>query len=53
MTQTAFLVLEDGSIYEGTSFGYSYTPENGQAGEVVFNTGMAGYPETFFRRVDL
>ena len=38
----ARLVLEDGSIYEGFSFGAS-TPI---AGEVVFNTGMVGYPET-------
>lgn len=42
----AFLVLEDGTTYEGTSFGYSHTNEGGQDGEVVFNTGMAGYPET-------
>lgn len=38
----ARLVLEDGSSYEGTSFGY----EGSVAGEVVFNTGMVGYPET-------
>ncbi|MCC6545749.1 glutamine-hydrolyzing carbamoyl-phosphate synthase small subunit [Candidatus Sumerlaeota bacterium] len=38
----ARLVLEDGSYYEGTSFGY----EGSIAGEVVFNTGMVGYPET-------
>jgi carbamoyl-phosphate synthase small subunit len=36
------LVLEDGTVLEGTSFGY----EKAQAGEVVFNTGMVGYPET-------
>lgn len=37
-----FLHLEDGSFFEGISFGY-----NGNAkGEVVFNTGMIGYPET-------
>lgn len=40
----AFLVLEDGTTYEGTGFGYS--PKEGVEGEVVFNTGMAGYPET-------
>lgn len=40
----AWLVLKDGTTYEGTSFGYS--PKNGAEGEVVFNTGMAGYPET-------
>ncbi|GCE11473.1 glutamine-hydrolyzing carbamoyl-phosphate synthase small subunit [Tengunoibacter tsumagoiensis] len=36
------LVLEDGSVFEGRSFGY----EQAQAGEVVFSTGMVGYPET-------
>lgn len=35
------LVLEDGTRFEGTSFG-SVTPV---AGEVVFCTGMVGYPE--------
>jgi carbamoyl-phosphate synthase small subunit len=35
------LVLEDGTIFEGTSFGY----EASIAGEVVFCTGMVGYPE--------
>ena len=44
--EKAFLVLEDGTTYEGTSFGFSKTPTVGQSGEVVFNTGMAGYPET-------
>ncbi len=38
----ACLILEDGSIFEGTSFGY----KKSVAGEVVFNTGMTGYPET-------
>jgi len=37
------LVLEDGSVYYGYSFGYP----TAAAGEVVFNTGMVGYPETF------
>ncbi|MFH1013560.1 MAG: glutamine-hydrolyzing carbamoyl-phosphate synthase small subunit [Thermoplasmatota archaeon] len=36
------LVLEDGSIFSGLSFG-SRRPI---AGEVVFNTGMVGYPES-------
>lgn len=36
------LVLEDGSVFEGFSFGY----EKAVNGEVVFNTGMVGYPET-------
>ncbi|MCB1192520.1 MAG: glutamine-hydrolyzing carbamoyl-phosphate synthase small subunit [Leptospiraceae bacterium] len=37
----AFLVLENGDIYEGLSFGY----ESEDVGEVVFNTSMAGYQE--------
>lgn len=36
------LVLEDGTVYSGKHFGY----EASTAGEVVFNTGMVGYPET-------
>src|SRR3984893_10152437 len=35
------LLLEDGKIFEGTSFGYIRET----AGEVVFSTGMVGYPE--------
>ena len=38
-----FLELEDGSRFPGISFGF----EQSVAGEVVFNTGMVGYPETF------
>ena len=38
----AKLKLEDGSEFEGISFGY----EDNANGEVVFNTGMVGYPET-------
>ncbi len=37
----AFLELEDGSRFEGKLIGF---PES-KAGEVVFNTGMVGYPE--------
>ena len=37
----ALLVLEDGSIFEGWSFGSTGTT----MGEVVFNTGMTGYQE--------
>jgi carbamoyl-phosphate synthase small subunit len=37
------LVLEDGAEFSGKSFGY----EGSVSGEVVFNTGMMGYPETF------
>ena len=41
MTQTAILVLEDGTVFEGVSVG-----ENGlSVGEVVFNTAMTGYQE--------
>ena len=36
------LILEDGSVYEGFSFGH----DESIAGEVVFNTGMAGYPDS-------
>lgn len=37
-----YLVLEDGSSYEGFAFG----AQSQRAGEVVFNTGMTGYPES-------
>lgn len=37
------LVLEDGTSIEGRSFGHS----SSVAGEVVFATGMTGYPEAF------
>lgn len=39
--QSARLILEDGTIFEGRSFGYPHSV----AGEVVFSTGMTGYPE--------
>ncbi|MBD3203587.1 glutamine-hydrolyzing carbamoyl-phosphate synthase small subunit [Candidatus Woesearchaeota archaeon] len=38
----ARLVLEDKTEFTGISFG----SENSSAGEVVFNTGMVGYPES-------
>ena len=41
MSQRAFLALEDGSVYEGYSFGAGGTTY----GEVVFNTSMTGYQE--------
>lgn len=41
MAKTAILILEDGSVYEGFSFG----AETDTYGEVVFNTSMAGYQE--------
>jgi len=36
------LVLEDGSVFQGYAFGYNKAVN----GEVVFNTGMVGYPES-------
>ncbi|KAL2214942.1 putative bifunctional pyrimidine biosynthesis protein [Thermoascus aurantiacus ATCC 26904] len=36
------LELEDGSVYQGYSFG----AERSVAGELVFQTGMVGYPES-------
>lgn len=38
----AKLVLFDGSVFEGQSFGY----EEAKSGELVFSTGMVGYPES-------
>lgn len=38
----AQLILEDGTVFNGYSFGY----EESVAGEVVFNTAMTGYPES-------
>ncbi len=39
----AKLVLKDGTVLEGKSFGANIS----SAGEVVFNTSMVGYPESF------
>ena len=39
---TGKLILEDGSQHEGLSFGANIST----AGEVVFSTGMVGYPES-------
>lgn len=41
MKQKAFLALEDGTVYEGRSFGAVVET----AGEVVFTTSMTGYQE--------
>ena len=38
----AKLILEDGTVMEGKSFGY----EKSVSGEIVFNTAMTGYPES-------
>jgi len=40
-TPTALLILEDGTIYEGSGFG----AESIRVGEVCFNTSMTGYQE--------
>jgi carbamoyl-phosphate synthase small subunit len=39
--ERARLVLEDGAVFAGTAFGFP----GAVGGEVVFNTGMVGYPE--------
>ncbi|MEO8216517.1 MAG: glutamine-hydrolyzing carbamoyl-phosphate synthase small subunit [Acidobacteriota bacterium] len=41
MTTTARLVLEDGTVYDGQSFGST----EDSIGEVVFNTSLTGYQE--------
>ena len=41
-SKSAKLILEDGTTFQGYSFGY----EGSTAGEVVFNTAMTGYPES-------
>ncbi len=41
-TKRAVLILEDGTKFEGKSFGH----DSSTAGEVVFNTAMTGYPES-------
>lgn len=42
MVKQCHLILENGTIAEGTGFGFGKTVY----GEVVFNTGMAGYQES-------
>jgi carbamoyl-phosphate synthase small subunit len=39
----AILMLQDGTMYEGKSFGFTGTA----VGEICFNTGMTGYQEVF------
>uniref|UniRef100_A0A8C5HYZ9 Carbamoyl-phosphate synthase [ammonia], mitochondrial n=1 Tax=Gouania willdenowi TaxID=441366 RepID=A0A8C5HYZ9_GOUWI len=41
LLQTSHLVLEDGTRIKGFSFGHNTSA----AGELVFNTGLVGYPE--------
>jgi carbamoyl-phosphate synthase small subunit len=43
MDKPGVLILENGMEFHGRSFGASVS----RAGEVVFNTGMVGYPEAF------
>ncbi|MBN1412962.1 MAG: glutamine-hydrolyzing carbamoyl-phosphate synthase small subunit [Spirochaetales bacterium] len=54
MKNNCYLILEDGSVYTGKGFGkqaktieelVNDKTSNPSAGEVVFNTGMAGYHE--------
>ena len=42
-TAPAILILEDGTIFNGTAFGKTGTA----TGEICFNTGMTGYQEVF------
>ncbi len=42
MSRTAYLVLENGTVFEGKAFG----AEKETTGELVFTTAMAGYLET-------
>lgn len=42
MSKRAYLVLEDGTVFEGYSFG----AQKRSVGELVFTTGMCGYIET-------
>lgn len=42
MMKKRYLVLEDGTIFEGAAFG----SDNASIGETVFSTGMTGYQET-------
>lgn len=43
MVKKGYLILENGKIFGGETFG----GEKNVCGEVVFNTGMTGYPESF------
>lgn len=43
MGKIGYLVLENGQVWQGESFGTDVDV----TGEVVFNTGMVGYPEGF------
>lgn len=43
MRKNGYLILENGEVHRGESFGF----ENEASGEVVFTTGMMGYPESY------
>lgn len=56
MREKCFLCLDDGSVFQGLKFGYaapradeleSASIKEQPAGEVIFNTGMAGYSAIF------
>ena len=42
MEQTAYLILENGTVFEGKSFGAAFDV----TGELVFTTAMTGYLAT-------
>ena len=42
LKRNAKLVLEDGSVF----YGFSFASESSVSGEIVFSTGMVGYPES-------
>ena len=46
-TKKAILELEDGTVFEGKSFGF----EKACSGEVVFNTAMTGFALEMLRRL--
>lgn len=41
MSDTGYLILEDGDVFQGVSFGAT----KNKLGELVFNTGLTGYQE--------
>ncbi len=43
VNQSAILILEDGTVFNGKAFGKTGTT----TGEICFNTGMTGYQEVF------
>ena len=43
MEQTVYIVLENGTVFEGKNFG---APTDSVTGEMVFTTSMTGYLET-------